>query len=124
MYFNLEAISKILETEDPQVVAQEFTDVLNEALKQKKVREEEAAKKAKKAKLEDAKKLEKMISDYVQKYYPEAFSYIGSFTDKDVEAFINAIDEFCQELKDTTKVVMKNVDTDALSKFLIENGLK
>ncbi len=124
MYFNLEAISKILETEDPQIVAQEFTDVLNEALKQKKAREEEAAKKAKKAKLEDAKKLEKMIFDYVQKYYPEVSDYIGNFSDKDAEIFMDAIDELCQEMKDAAKVVIKNVDTDALSKFLKENGLK
>lgn len=116
--FKTEDLLKLIESQDPQAVANDFAAALNEAIKVKNEREA----KLEQSKFKDAKALEGMIVDYVKKYYPDVAGDIEMFDDADVQIFVGAVDELCNEMK---KILPKtNTKTgDPLSEFLRRNGL-
>lgn len=118
--FKTEDLLKLIESQDPQAVANDFAAALNEAIKVKS--EREAKTKLEQSKLKDAKALEEMIVNYVKKYYPDIAGDIEMFDDADVQIFVGAVDELCGEMK---KILPKtNTKTgDPLSEFLRRNGL-
>ena len=115
--FKTEDLLKLIESQDPQAVANDFAAALNEAIKVKSEREAKA--KLEQSKFKDAKALEEMIVDYVKKYYPDV---AGDIENADVQIFVGAVDELCGEMK---KILPKtNTKTgDPLSEFLRRNGL-
>ena len=118
--FKTEDLLKLIESQDPQAVANDFAAALNEAIKVKN--EKEAKAKLEQSKFKDAKALEEMIVNYVKKYYPDVAGDIEMFDDADVQIFVGAVDELCSEMK---KIFPKtNTKTgDPLSEFLRRNGL-
>lgn len=121
--FKTEDLLKLIESQDPQAVANDFAAALNEAIKIKS--EKEAKAKLEQSKFKDAKALEEMIVDYVKKYYPDVAGDIEMFDDADVQIFVGAVDELCNEMKKILpKTSSKNTKTgDPLSEFLRKNGL-
>ena len=122
--FRTEDLLKLIETEDPQLVADDFATALNEAIKIKN--EKDAKAKLEKAKLNDAKALENMIVDYVKKYYPDLAGDIEVFDDTNIHIFTGAIDDLCNEIR---KIVPKSnfksnsKNDDPIGEFLRKNGL-
>ena len=127
MEFSTDKLSILLETEDPQVVADAFAKALNEAIKMKAEKDKEAQKK------KDAEQILNLCNDYVKKYYPEVADYIS---DLNVDAYLESIDELCKELgafiptstgtkkpmvEEKKKIGARN--NDALGEFLRANGL-
>lgn len=129
MYFNLNAIETLLINKDPQEVADDFAKTLNQAIQNKKKKEQElAAKKAreiKKAKIADTKTLEESILVYLKKYYPKVVESITPISDEDIQTLIETFDElyknFSSFIKATINIDEKNID--AIQKFLEENKL-
>ena len=114
--FKTEDLLKLIESQDPQAVANDFATALNEAIKVKN--EKEAKAKLEQSKFKDAKALEEMIVNY----YPDVAGDIEMFDDADVQIFVGAVDELCGEMK---RILPKtNTKTgDPLSEFLRRNGL-
>lgn len=127
MLFDINVISNIIESKDPQDVANEFANALNEAIRLKKEKEEKAAKeKFEQNKKKDAQALEALVMDYIHKYYPEIEKDIVTLKNGGLDTFVMAIDTACQELKKMRQIVFKSNDKDvekALDKFLKDHGL-
>ena len=128
MYFNLNAIETLLINKDPQEVADDFAKTLNQAIQNKKKKEQElAAKKAreiKEAKIADTKTLEELILVYIKKYYPKVVENIIPISDKDTETLIEAFDELYKNFNSFVKAVkIDEKNLDAIQKFLKENEL-
>ncbi|MBP3801586.1 MAG: hypothetical protein J6I85_06175 [Clostridia bacterium] len=120
--FRTEDLLKLIESEDPQLVADNFATALNEAIKIKN--EKDAKAKLEKAKRNDAKALENMIVDYVKKYYPDLAGDIEVFDDTNIHIFTGAIDDLCNEIrKITIKSNLNSKNNDPIGEFLRKNGL-
>jgi hypothetical protein len=123
MNFSADKLYTLLETEDAQDIADSFAKALNEAIKMKAKKDQEAQKK------KDAEQILNLCNDYVKKYYPEVADYIS---DLNVDAYLESIDTLCNELSPfisatgTKKPETKKErtrDNDALGEFLRANGL-
>lgn len=138
MNFNVNELYTLIEKEDPQDVADSFAKTLNEAIKLKAAADAEKAKKEAEEKLAkqkeaDAKKIGDACEQYIKKYYPGIADNLTSLSDDfDATLFVSAIDEMCKELEfimpRSQKVSFatpgnKKIESDALAKFLRENGL-
>lgn len=137
MNFNVNELYALIEKEDPQNVADSFAKTLNEAIKLKAAADAEKAKKEAEEKLAkqkeaDAKKIGDACEHYIKTYYPNIAKNLGSTSDFDVNLFVAAIDEMCKELEvimpRSQKVSFatsgnKKIESNALAKFLRENGL-
>ena len=120
--FRTEDLLKLIESEDPQLVADNFATALNEAIKIKN--EKDAKAKLEKAKLNDAKALENMIVDYVKKYYPDVVGNIEMLDDTNVQIFVGAVDDLCNEVrKIAIKSNLNSKNNDPIGEFLKKNGL-
>lgn len=109
---------------------------MNEAIKLKAAADAEKAKKEAEEKLAkqktaDAKKIGDACEKYIKTYYPNIAESLGNMADFDATLFVSAIDEMCKELETvfpTGRVVTSRprenrIESDALTKFLRENGL-
>ena len=137
MNFNVNELYTLIEKEDPQSVADSFAKTLNEAIKLKAAADAERAKKEAEEKLtkqkaEDAKKIGDACEQYIKRYYPNIAKNLNGMSDFDATFFVSAIDEMCKELEvimpRSQKVSFvtpgnKKIESDALAKFLRENGL-
>lgn len=136
MNFNVNELYTLIEKEDPQSVADSFAKTLNEAIKLKAAADAEKAKKEAEEKLAkqktaDAKQIGDACEKYVKTYYPNIAESLGNMADFDATLFVSAIDEMCKELETifpTGRVVTSRprenrIESDALAKFLRENGL-
>jgi hypothetical protein len=135
MNFNVNELYALIEKEDPQNVADSFAKTLNEAIKLKAAADAEKAKKEAEEKLAkqkaaDAKKIGDVCEQYIKKYYPGIADNLTSLSDFDATLFVSAIDEMCKELETifpngrvVTRPRENRIESDALAKFLRENGL-
>lgn len=136
MNFSVNELYTLIEKEDPQSVADSFAKTLNEAIKLKAAADAEKAKKEAEEKLAkqktaDAKKIGDACEKYIKTYYPNIAESLGNMADFDATLFVSAIDEMCKELETvfpTGRVVTSRprenrIESDALTKFLRENGL-
>lgn len=136
MNFSVNELYTLIEKEDPQSVADYFAKTLNEAIKLKAAADAEKAKKEAEEKLAkqktaDAKKIGDACEKYIKTYYPNIAESLGNMADFDATLFVSAIDEMCKELETvfpTGRVVTSRprenrIESDALTKFLRENGL-
>lgn len=136
MNFNVNELYTLIEKEDPQSVADSFAKTLNEAIKLKAAADAEKAKKEAEEKLAkqktaDAKQIGDACEKYVKTYYPNIAESLGNMAGFDATLFVAAIDEMCKELETifpTGRVVTSRprenrIESDALAKFLRENGL-
>ena len=136
MNFSVNELYTLIEKEDPQSVADSFAKTLNEAIKLKAAADAEKAKKEAEEKLAkqkeaDAKQIGDACEKYIKTYYPNIAKNLTSLSDFDATLFVAAIDEMCKELKivfPTGRVVTSRprenrIESDALAKFLRENGL-
>lgn len=136
MNFSVNELYTLIEKEDPQSVADSFAKTLNEAIKLKAAADAEKAKKEAEEKLAkqkeaDAKQIGDACEKYIKTYYPNIAKNLTSLSDFDATLFVAAIDEMCKELKTvfpTGRVVTSRprenrIESDALAKFLRENGL-
>lgn len=136
MNFSVNELYTLIEKEDPQSVADSFAKTLNEAIKLKATADAEKAKKEAEEKLAkqkevDAKQIGDACEKYIKTYYPNIAKNLTSLSDFDATLFVAAIDEMCKELKTvfpTGRVVTSRprenrIESDALAKFLRENGL-
>lgn len=136
MNFSVNELYTLIEKEDPQSVADSFAKTLNEAIKLKATADAEKAKKEAEEKLAkqkevDAKQIGDACEKYIKTYYPNIAKNLTSLSDFDATLFVAAIDEMCKELKTvfpTGRVVTSRprenrIESDALTKFLRENGL-
>lgn len=136
MNFSVNELYTLIEKEDPQSVANSFAKTLNEAIKLKAAADAEKAKKEAEEKLAeqktaDAKKIGDACEKYIKTYYPNIAESLGNMADFDATLFVSAIDEMCKELETvfpTGRVVTSRprenrIESDALTKFLRENGL-
>lgn len=138
MNFSADKLYTLLETEDAQDIADSFAKALNEAIKLKAAADAEKAKKEAEEKLAkqkeaDAKKIGDVCEHYIKTYYPHIAENLNSLSDFDTTFFVSAIDEMCKELevimpRSPQKVSFvtpgnKKIESDALAKFLRENGL-
>lgn len=137
MNFNVNELYALIEKEDPQEVANSFAKALNEAIKLKAAADAEKAKKEAEEKLAkqkeaDAKKIGNACEHYIKTYYPAIAENLGNTSDFDATLFVAAIDEMCKELEAVMpkgqKISFvgsrnKKTESDALAKFLRENGL-
>lgn len=136
MNFSVNELYTLIEKEDPQSVADSFAKTLNEAIKLKAAADAEKAKKEAEEKLAkqktaDAKQIGDACEKYVKTYYPNIAESLGNMADFDATLFVSAIDEMCKELETvfpTGRVVTSRsrenrIESDALTKFLRENGL-
>lgn len=136
MNFSVNELYTLIEKEDPQSVADSFAKTLNEAIKLKATADAEKAKKEAEEKLAkqkevDAKQIGDACEKYIKTYYPNIAKNLTSLSDFDATLFVAAIDEMYKELKTvfpTGKVVTSRprenrIESDALTKFLRENGL-
>lgn len=136
MNFNVNELYALIEKEDPQNVADSFAKTLNEAIKLKAAADAEKAKKEAEEKLAkqktaDAKKIGDACEQYIKKYYPSIAEKLNTLSDFDATLFVSAIDEMCKELETifpkgrivTSKPRENRIESDALAKFLRENGL-
>ncbi len=123
MNFSVDKLYTLLETEDAQNIADSFAKALNEAIKMKAKKDQEAQKK------KDAEQILNLCNNYVRKYYPEVADYISDFN---VDAYLESIDTLCKELgvfvpatgnKKPEIKKEKTRDNDALGTFLRANGL-
>ena len=120
MNFSADKLYTLLETEDAQDIADSFAKALNEAIKMKAKKDQEAQKK------KDAEQILNLCNDYVRKYYPEVADYIS---DLNVDAYLESIDTLCKELNvfapatGTETKKERTRDNDALGAFLRANGL-
>lgn len=137
MNFSVNELYTLIEKEDPQSVADSFAKTLNEAIKLKAAADAEKAKKEAEEKLvkqkeADAKQIGDACEKYIKTYYPNIAESLGNMADFDATLFVAAIDEMCKELEvimpRSQKVSFatpgnKKIESDALAKFLCENGL-
>lgn len=136
MNFSVNELYALIEKEDPQNVADSFAKTLNEAIKLKAAADAEKAKKEAEKKLAeqktaDAKKIGDACEQYIRRYYPSIAEKLNSTSDFDVTLFVSAIDEMCKELETifpkgrivTSRPRDNRIESDALAKFLRENGL-
>lgn len=136
MNFSVNELYTLIEKEDPQDVADSFAKTLNEAIKLKAAADAEKAKKEAeerlaKQKTADAQQIGDLCEQYIKKYYPDIAGNLTSLSDFDVTLFVSAIDEMCKELETifprervvTSKPRENRIESDALAKFLRENGL-
>lgn len=136
MNFSVNELYTLIEKENPQSVADSFAKTLNEAIKLKAAADAEKAKKEAEEKLAkqkeaDAKQIGDACEKYIKTYYPNIAKNLTSLSDFDATLFVAAIDEMCKELKTvfpTGRVVTSRprenrIESDALAKFLRENGL-
>ena len=136
MNFSVNELYTLIEKEDPQSVADSFAKTLNEAIKLKAAADAEKAKKEAEEKLAkqkeaDAKQIGDACEKYIKTYYPNIAKNLTSLSDFDATLFVAAINEMCKELKTvfpTGRVVTSRprenrIESDALAKFLRENGL-
>ena len=136
MNFSVNELYTLIEKEDPQSVADSFAKTLNEAIKLKAAADAEKAKKEAEEKLAkqkeaDAKQIGDACEKYIKTYYPNIAKNLTSLSDFDATLFVAAIDEMCKELKTvfpTGRVVTSRprenrIESNALAKFLRENGL-
>lgn len=136
MNFNVNELYALIEKEDPQNVADSFAKTLNEAIKLKAAADAEKAKKEAEEKLAkqktaDAKKIGDACEQYIKRYYPNIAEKLNSTSDFDATLFVSAIDEMCKELETifpsgrvvTFRPRENRIESDALAKFLRENGL-
>ena len=136
MNFSVNELYTLIEKEDPQSVADSFAKTLNEAIKLKAAADAEKAKKEAEEKLAkqktaDAKQIGDACEKYIKTYYPNIAESLGNMADFDATLFVSAIDEMCKELETvfpTGRVVTSRprenrIESDALTKFLRENGL-
>lgn len=133
MNFSVNELYTLIEKEDPQSVADSFAKTLNEAIKLKAAADakKEAEEKLAKQKTADAKKIGDACEKYIKTYYPNIAESLGNMADFDATLFVSAIDEMCKELETvfpTGRVVTSRprenrIESDALTKFLRENGL-
>lgn len=136
MNFNVNELYTLIEKEDPQDVADSFAKTLNEAIKLKAAADAEKAKKEAEEKLAkqkeaDAKKIGDACEQYIRRYYPNIAENLNTLSDFDATLFVSAIDEMCKELETifptgrvvTSKPRDNRIESDALAKFLRENGL-
>lgn len=138
MNFSVNELYTLIEKEDPQSVADSFAKTLNEAIKLKAAAaadaekaKKEAEEKLAKQKEADAKQIGDACEKYIKTYYPNIAKNLTSLSDFDATLFVAAIDEMCKELKTvfpTGRVVTSRprenrIESDALTKFLRENGL-
>lgn len=136
MNFSVNELYTLIEKEDPQSVADSFAKTLNEAIKLKAAADAEKAKKEAEEKLAkqkeaDAKQIGDACEKYIKTYYPNIAESLGNMADFDATLFVAAIDEMCKELETifpTGRVVTprpreNRIESDALTKFLRENGL-
>ena len=120
--FKTEDLLKLIESQDPQTVANDFVTALNEAIKVKNERDSKA--KLEQSKFKDAKALEEMIVNYVKKYYPDVAGDIEMFDDADVQIFVGAVDELCNEMRRILpKTNFKAKSKGPIEEFLKKNGL-
>lgn len=136
MNFNVNELYALIEKEDPQNVADSFAKTLNEAIKLKAAADAEKAKKEAEEKLAeqktaDAKKIGDVCEQYIKRYYPHIAENLNTLSDFDTTLFVSAIDEMCKELETifpkggviTSRPRDNRIESDALAKFLRENGL-
>lgn len=136
MNFSVNELYTLIEKEDPQSVADSFAKTLNEAIKLKAAADAEKAKKEAEKKLakqkeSDAKQIGDACEKYIKTYYPNIAESLGNMADFDATLFVSAIDEMCKELETvfptgrvvTSKPRENRIESDALAKFLRENGL-
>ena len=136
MNFSVNELYTLIEKEDPQSVADSFAKTLNEAIKLKAAADAEKAKKEAEEKLAkqkeaDAKQIGDACEKYIKTYYPNIAKNLTSLSDFDATLFVAAIDEMCKELKTvfpigrvvTSRPRENRIESDALAKFLRENGL-
>lgn len=136
MNFSVNELYTLIEKEDPQSVADSFAKTLNEAIKLKAAADAEKAKKEAEEKLAkqkeaDAKQIRDACEKYIKTYYPNIAKNLTSLSDFDATLFVAVIDEMCKELKTvfpigrvvTSRPRENRIESDALAKFLRENGL-
>lgn len=136
MNFNVNELYALIEKEDPQNVADSFAKTLNEAIKLKAAADAEKAKKEAeerlaKEKTADAQRIGDACGQYIKKYYPSIAENLYTLSDFDATLFVSTIDEMCKELETifpsgrvvTSKPRENRIESDALAKFLRENGL-
>ena len=106
--------------QDPQDIAQAFTDALNGAIKAHA--EDQKQTKLAAQKLEDADNLLKAANDFLHNYYPDIVDHVDLSDVLSAQDFVDICDE---AYKATNALVTKapKTNTDPILSFLAENGL-
>lgn len=102
--------------QDPQDIAQAFTDALNDAIKAHA--EDQKQTKLTAQKLEDAGNLLTAANDFLHTYYPDIVEHIDLSDVLSAQDFVDICDE---AYKATTKA--SKTSADPILSFLAENGL-
>ena len=120
--FSTKDLLSMIENEDPQIVADNFANALNEAIKEKSKRD--AKKILEESKFQDMKALIELFVEYIKKYYPDLIGKDFIFTDEDIQTFVNTADDIYKETKDLLiKDFLIPTKKDPLKEFLRKNNL-
>lgn len=109
--------------QDPQDIAQAFTDALNGAIKAHA--EDQKKTKLTEQKLEDAGNLLNAANDFLHNYYPDIVEHIDLYDVLSAQDFVDICDEVYKATTALTTATSKasKAGTDPILSFLAENGL-
>ena len=109
--------------QDPQDIAQAFTDALNGAIKAHA--EDQKKTKLTEQKLEDAGNLLNAANDFLHNYYPDIVEHIDLYDVLSAQDFVDICDEAYKATTALTTTTSKasKAGTDPILSFLAENGL-
>lgn len=109
--------------QDPQDIAQAFTDALNGAIKAHA--EDQKKTKLTEQKLEDAGNLLNAANDFLHNYYPDIVEHIDLYDVLSAQDFVDICDEAYKATTALTTATSKasKAGTDPILSFLAENGL-